>query len=163
MKFSTCRPREEIKQLQHKVDHLEDEKCNLLTCSEILKKDLEEIKREHEKVKISVEDRGVQTDFPISSHDETAAASAEASNPGRVRDSHFGTQQNQTQDGPESGQENNNTQLFRLRLLRQTVGRLLVTFVPALDLEQVNYDCDVIDEILTQVVDEISSTEAAST
>ncbi|XP_053483643.1 MORC family CW-type zinc finger protein 3-like isoform X2 [Ictalurus furcatus] len=155
--------KEEIKQLRHKVDHLEDEKCNLLTCSEILKKDLEEIKKEREKLKISVEDRGVQTDFPISSHEESAAASEEASNPGRVRDSHFGTQQNETQDRPESGQENNNTQLFRLRLLRQTVGRLLVIFVPALDLEQVNYDCDVIDEILTQVVDDISSTEAAST
>ncbi|KAF5903093.1 MORC family CW-type zinc finger protein 3-like, partial [Clarias magur] len=27
---------------------------------------------------------------------------------------------------------------------------LLVTFIPALDLQQVNYDCEVIDEILTQ-------------
>lgn len=50
-----------------------------------------------------------------------------------------------------------------LRKLRQTVARLLVTFVPDLDLQQVNYDCNVIDEILTQVVDEISPPEAAST
>uniref|UniRef100_W5K3H9 CW-type domain-containing protein n=1 Tax=Astyanax mexicanus TaxID=7994 RepID=W5K3H9_ASTMX len=46
--------------------------------------------------------------------------------------------------------------------LRQKVGRLLVTFVPALDLEQVNYDCDVIDEILNQVVEEIFGATAAS-
>ncbi|XP_037542103.1 MORC family CW-type zinc finger protein 3a [Nematolebias whitei] len=38
--------------------------------------------------------------------------------------------------------------------LRQNVGRLLVTFVPALDLEQVNYECNVIDEILEQVLNE---------
>lgn len=36
--------------------------------------------------------------------------------------------------------------------LRQSIGRLLVTYVPALDLGQVNYECDVIDEILDQVV-----------
>ncbi|XP_036396894.1 MORC family CW-type zinc finger protein 3a [Megalops cyprinoides] len=46
----------------------------------------------------------------------------------------------------------------RLRMLRQNIGRLLVTFVPALDLNQVNYDCDVIDEILEQVLDEVGST-----
>lgn len=36
--------------------------------------------------------------------------------------------------------------------LRQNVGRLLVTTMPALDLDQVNYECDVIDEILDQVL-----------
>lgn len=36
--------------------------------------------------------------------------------------------------------------------LRQNVGRLLVTTMPALDLNQVNYECDVIDEILDQVL-----------
>lgn len=34
--------------------------------------------------------------------------------------------------------------------LRQNIGRLLVTRVPALDLDQVNYECNVIDEILEQ-------------
>ncbi|KAJ8389731.1 hypothetical protein AAFF_G00114370 [Aldrovandia affinis] len=52
-------------------------------------------------------------------------------------------------------------EIHRLRALRQNIGRLLVTFVPALDLDQVNYDCDVIDEILEQVLDEVSSTETA--
>lgn len=36
--------------------------------------------------------------------------------------------------------------------LRQNVSRLLVTTVPALDLEQVNYECNVIDEILEQII-----------
>ncbi|XP_016111608.1 MORC family CW-type zinc finger protein 3-like [Sinocyclocheilus grahami] len=44
----------------------------------------------------------------------------------------------------------------KLRELRCSIARLLVTFVPALDLDQVNYDCDVIDEILNQVIQEIS-------
>lgn len=46
--------------------------------------------------------------------------------------------------------------LFRLRLreLRQNVARLLVTFIPALDPQQVNYDCEVIDEILIQFIEE---------
>ncbi|XP_034550356.1 MORC family CW-type zinc finger protein 3a [Notolabrus celidotus] len=36
--------------------------------------------------------------------------------------------------------------------LRHNIGRLLVSIVPALDLEQVNYECNVIDEILEQLL-----------
>lgn len=46
----------------------------------------------------------------------------------------------------------------RLKKLRQNVGCLLIKFIPALDLQQVNYDCDVIDEILQQTLDDLSST-----
>uniref|UniRef100_A0A8D0CNF7 MORC family CW-type zinc finger 3a n=1 Tax=Scleropages formosus TaxID=113540 RepID=A0A8D0CNF7_SCLFO len=46
----------------------------------------------------------------------------------------------------------------KLNELRRSVGRLLVTFVPALELEQVNYDCEVIDEILDQVIEEVNMT-----
>ncbi len=46
--------------------------------------------------------------------------------------------------------------VIRLRELRCSIARLLVTFVPVLDLDQVNYDCEVIDEILNQVIQEIS-------
>uniref|UniRef100_A0A096LUB2 DOP1 leucine zipper like protein B n=1 Tax=Poecilia formosa TaxID=48698 RepID=A0A096LUB2_POEFO len=42
--------------------------------------------------------------------------------------------------------------LFSLIELRQNVGRLLVSRVPALDLAQVNFECNVIDEILEQVL-----------
>lgn len=41
--------------------------------------------------------------------------------------------------------------------LRHNVGRLLVSFVPALDLGQVNYECNVIDEILEQVLSDVES------
>lgn len=46
--------------------------------------------------------------------------------------------------------------------LRQSIGRLLVTFVPALDLGQVNYECDVIDEILEQVLLNVESADDPS-
>uniref|UniRef100_A0A3Q4GLU1 Uncharacterized protein n=1 Tax=Neolamprologus brichardi TaxID=32507 RepID=A0A3Q4GLU1_NEOBR len=44
--------------------------------------------------------------------------------------------------------------LFPLSLveLRQNVGRLLLPHVPALDLAQVNFECNVIDEILDQSI-----------
>ncbi|XP_053536678.1 MORC family CW-type zinc finger protein 3 isoform X2 [Ictalurus punctatus] len=153
----------EREELKDKVDSLENEKCNILTCCESLQKDFEEVKREIEKTKVRVENQGVQTDFPVSSHEESATTSSGASNSGRSTD--FGTQQHETQDIPKIGQETSNLQTYSLRLreLRQKVARLLVTFVPALDLEQVNYDCEVIDEILTQVIDEISPTEPAFT
>ncbi|NXK86470.1 MORC3 protein, partial [Formicarius rufipectus] len=50
---------------------------------------------------------------------------------------------------------------LKLRSLRVNVGQLLATILPDLDLQQVNYDIDVVDEILGQVVEqmhEISST-----
>uniref|UniRef100_A0A8C6WS96 Uncharacterized protein n=1 Tax=Neogobius melanostomus TaxID=47308 RepID=A0A8C6WS96_9GOBI len=47
--------------------------------------------------------------------------------------------------------------------LRHNVGRLLATHhVPALDLDQVNYDCNVIDEILEQVLNDGSQNTAFS-
>lgn len=39
---------------------------------------------------------------------------------------------------------------YSLIELRHNVGRLLVSSVPALELDQVNYECSVIDEILEQ-------------
>ncbi|XP_058247577.1 MORC family CW-type zinc finger protein 3-like [Hemibagrus wyckioides] len=171
--------REEIKQLQHKLmeqekaekelrgkaDILEAEKRTLTTYCESLQNDLEDIKRESEKVKLSVEDQSVQTDFPIISKEESATTSTEASNPRTEKDLQFGTQQNENQDRMGDGQENNNTQLcsHRLRQLRQSVAGLLATLVSDLDLQQVDYDSEDIDEILTELINQISTTEAAST
>ncbi|XP_064183732.1 MORC family CW-type zinc finger protein 3-like isoform X3 [Anguilla rostrata] len=45
---------------------------------------------------------------------------------------------------------------YRLRSLRQSVGRLLVTFVPALNLDQVDYNSNIIDKILEQVLYEVT-------
>ncbi|XP_017562053.1 MORC family CW-type zinc finger protein 3a [Pygocentrus nattereri] len=148
----------EREELKNKLDRLEDEKNTLLTCCENLRKD---IKKESEKAEVSVEDRGAQTEFPNPQPEESDAGLAGPSNPRRV--STCGTNQNETQESPEreGGQEDTDTLTCRLRELRQRVGRLLVTFVPALDLEQVNYDCEVIDEILGQVIDEISCPTAA--
>ncbi|NXF10043.1 MORC3 protein, partial [Smithornis capensis] len=44
---------------------------------------------------------------------------------------------------------------LKLRSLRVNVGQLLATIVPDLDLQQVNYDIDVVDEILGQVVEQM--------
>lgn len=93
------------------VDSLISEKCKLSTYYERLKKNFEEVNGEREKVKVSVKDHGVQTDIPISSHEESATTSAEASNSGRRRDSH--SQQHETQDRPEIKQESNNTETHR--------------------------------------------------
>uniref|UniRef100_A0A3P9HQI6 Uncharacterized protein n=1 Tax=Oryzias latipes TaxID=8090 RepID=A0A3P9HQI6_ORYLA len=41
--------------------------------------------------------------------------------------------------------------------LRQNVGRLLVSSMPALELDQVNYECNVIDEILEQYLSGLDS------
>lgn len=92
------------------MDSLENEKCNILTCCESLQKDFEEVKRETEKTKVRVENQGVQTDFPVSSHEESATTSSGASNSGRSTD--FGTQQHETQDRPKMGQETSNPQLL---------------------------------------------------
>ncbi|KAG9348791.1 hypothetical protein JZ751_029108 [Albula glossodonta] len=45
---------------------------------------------------------------------------------------------------------------YRLSNLRRSIGRLLVTFVPALDLNQVDFNSDIIDEILDRVLYEIT-------
>ncbi|GAA6077909.1 MORC family CW-type zinc finger protein 3-like isoform X1 [Tachysurus ichikawai] len=126
------------------VESLEKVHYNLSTSCESLKKALDDMKRAVEKVKVFAEDRVFQTKFPICSHEESTVTAAEASNSGR-------------------GTDNSNLQTYKLRELRQTMARLLVILAPDLDLQQVNYDCDAIDEILVQVVNEISPTETAST
>lgn len=45
---------------------------------------------------------------------------------------------------------------LKLRSLRVNVGQLLTMIVPDLNLQQVNYDVDVVDEILGQVVEQMS-------
>lgn len=110
---------------------------------ESLHKDIEEIKTEIEKVEVSVTDHGPST---------------ETSYPGRGKDSQVRTWKDETQyrSGNESGHRDNKMHSpLMLRELRQRVTHLLVTFVPALDLEQV------IEKILNQVVDVITPTEAA--
>ncbi|XP_029459345.1 MORC family CW-type zinc finger protein 3 isoform X2 [Rhinatrema bivittatum] len=47
---------------------------------------------------------------------------------------------------------------FKLRSLRVHVGQLLATIMPELDLQQVNYDVDVVDEMLGQVIEQMNET-----
>ncbi len=51
---------------------------------------------------------------------------------------------------------------FSLIALRHNIGRLLTFHVPALDLNQVNYETNVIDEILEQYLDNQESAELAA-
>lgn len=44
----------------------------------------------------------------------------------------------------------------KLRKLRLNLGHLLVSFVPDLDLQQVDFSSDVIDELLDQVLKEVT-------
>lgn len=44
----------------------------------------------------------------------------------------------------------------KLRKLRINLGHLLVSFVPDLDLQQVDFNSDVIDELLDQVLKEVT-------
>ncbi len=53
--------------------------------------------------------------------------------------------------------------VIRLRELRYSIAHLLVSFVPALELDQVNYDCEVIDEISNQAIQEIYPAETTFT
>ncbi|XP_076857732.1 MORC family CW-type zinc finger protein 3a isoform X3 [Brachyhypopomus gauderio] len=130
-------------ELQNRLKHLEEQNSVLLTRCKNLQKDLE-VKRDHGDVKSSVDPN----------RDEGAMATGGPSVPVSIP-------QDGTRRGPESesGQGDSATQACRLMLweLRHNVGRLLVNYVPALDLEQVNFDCDVIDEILMQVLEMASS------
>ncbi|XP_042314295.1 MORC family CW-type zinc finger protein 3 isoform X2 [Sceloporus undulatus] len=50
---------------------------------------------------------------------------------------------------------------LKLRSLRVNVGLLLATIMPDLDLQQMNYDVDVVDEILGQVVEQMNEISSA--
>ncbi|TSU63004.1 Protein dopey-2 [Bagarius yarrelli] len=163
------------------IDQANTARDELINKVDSLEKKIEKIKQESEKLKLRAKDQGVQTDFSICSHEQSATTSAKAFTSGSGTD--FGTQQHETHQmyvfrvvkndikyllfaiKTEALALTHNNLLFmhRLRELRQKVARLLVTFVPALDLQQVNFECSVIDEILTQTVNEISLAENAST
>ncbi|ELW67872.1 MORC family CW-type zinc finger protein 3 [Tupaia chinensis] len=61
-----------------------------------------------------------------------------------------------TSSSMEDSVNNMDGESLKLRSLRVNVGQLLAMIVPDLDLQQVNYDVDVVDEILGQVVEQMS-------
>ncbi|XP_037645921.1 MORC family CW-type zinc finger protein 3-like isoform X2 [Sebastes umbrosus] len=116
-------------ELRSQLDSLEEERANLASQCEELRLSLQqqgENAQERSTTPHTATDSTVQTD------PEEAGATA---NPG--------TDSNTASDTSRS-----------LIELRHNVGRLLISYVPALDLEldQVNYECNVIDEILEQVL-----------
>ncbi|XP_038870456.1 MORC family CW-type zinc finger protein 3-like isoform X2 [Salvelinus namaycush] len=111
-----------------KVEIIEEERGNLWSLCETLQQDVVELRREKQEWEREKQERDKQE------------------------------KEKQLREKQESeGAQTSADQAERLRELRRSIGRLLVTFVPALDLEQVNYDCSVIDEILDQVLTDVES------
>lgn len=123
---------EERDHLQNKVQHLEEEKTNLISYCERLQRDLEKQRAEAER-------QGVVSG-PRSGGNQTGAARPEGVDKG------------------ESGTVSASEGAGRLRNLRMKVGRLLASIVPDLDLKEVDYESDVIDDIVEQVLPEVAST-----
>ncbi|XP_051565687.1 MORC family CW-type zinc finger protein 3-like isoform X2 [Myxocyprinus asiaticus] len=129
----------ECDELKSKLNNLEQERV----CCEQLQKEIEELRREREAWRNRKVENG------------SCSSEQAASYQNRI------TESKETEEIPVGGE--NMVTLLKLRELRFSVARLLVTFVPALDPEQVNYDCDVIDEILNQVIEDISPHKSTST
>ncbi|KAK2839889.1 hypothetical protein Q5P01_013629 [Channa striata] len=80
----------------------------------------------------------------------------------RATDSSVQTDSEQAEGTGNSGPNSSSSTYQSLIELRQNIGPLLIKYVPALDLGQVNYECNVIDEILEQVVQkQLESVSAA--
>ncbi|XP_056321411.1 MORC family CW-type zinc finger protein 3a [Danio aesculapii] len=134
----------ECQELRCKLESLEQEKASY----EQLEKEVEELRKQREQWSKASGDKNT-------SATHTCSASTAAVLVNGIKNDGESTER------PAEGQ--NTGTPAKLRELRCNVARLLVTFVPALDLEQVNYDCEVIDEILNQVIQEISPSETRFT
>ncbi|XP_078118165.1 MORC family CW-type zinc finger protein 3a isoform X2 [Sander vitreus] len=75
----------------------------------------------------------------------------------RVTDSTVQTDPEEAGETANSGIDSSSDTSRSLIELRHNIGRLLVSFVPFLELDQVNYECNVIDEILEQVLTDVDS------
>ncbi|XP_062390673.1 MORC family CW-type zinc finger protein 3a isoform X2 [Sardina pilchardus] len=159
--------------LKSKLGSLEVEKAALASRMEQLQKELEEMRRDGSRDPAG----GAQGQSSAEARGDAASGSS-PSRQVQANDSSERRRQNGTEDGGgmevetqgerkvqgDSQTHGSSDRLSkeekqRLSELRRSVGRLLVTFVPALDLNQVNYECSVIDEILDQVLQEISQSE----
>ncbi|XP_043104066.1 LOW QUALITY PROTEIN: MORC family CW-type zinc finger protein 3-like [Puntigrus tetrazona] len=139
---------DECNELRRKLESLEQENV-----CELLQKEVEELRKQREEW-INAREPETMKDNNTSSG-QTCRASTAAN-----LDNGF-KKEEKSSERPEEGE--NSVTLAKLRELRCSIARLLVTFVPALDLDldQVNYDCEVIDEILKQVIQEIYPAETA--
>lgn len=129
----------ECNELRSKLDSLEQEKTQL-------QKEVEELRKYREEWSNAKVEKETLKNSTTSSN-QTCSTSTAANPVNGI------TKEEESNERPVEGK--NAETLAKLRELRCSIGRLLVTFVPALELDQVNYDCDVIDEILNQVIQEI--------
>ncbi|XP_062287541.1 MORC family CW-type zinc finger protein 3a isoform X1 [Scomber scombrus] len=116
-------------ELRSQLDSLEEEKAKLASQCEELKLSLRQQKEEAQKGSIAQL---------------------------RTSDSSAQTDPVEAEGTADSGTASTSDTLIELR---QNVGRLLVSFVPALDLAQVNFECNVLDEILEQVLSDEETVE----
>ncbi|XP_063744000.1 MORC family CW-type zinc finger protein 3a isoform X2 [Eleginops maclovinus] len=115
----------ESEELRSLLTSLEEEKANLASQCEELRLNLQQERenaQEKSRIQNSVTDSTVQTD-----PEEAGEAST---------------------SGTGSSSETSRS----LIELRHNIGRLLLSYVPGLELDQVNYECNVIDEILEQLL-----------
>ncbi|XP_075963210.1 MORC family CW-type zinc finger protein 3a isoform X2 [Anarhichas minor] len=118
--------KKERDELRTQLDRLEDERANLAS--------------EYE-------------EFRLGQQQERENAQGASKAPHRTTDSLLQTDPEEAGATAKSGTNSSSDTSRSLIELRHNIGRLLVSaFVPALDLGQVNYECDVIDEILEQVL-----------
>ncbi|XP_014029601.2 MORC family CW-type zinc finger protein 3 [Salmo salar] len=133
--------------LRSQVEAMKEERGNLWSQCETLQRDVVELRREKQEWEREKQEREKQErEKEEREKEEREAAQAVAAQTERGDVAATGAANGSTSEAPQT-----------LRELRRSIGRLLVTFVPALDLEQVNYDCPVIDEILDQVLTDVET------
>ncbi|XP_023271747.1 MORC family CW-type zinc finger protein 3 [Seriola lalandi dorsalis] len=120
-------------ELHSQLDSLTEEKANLAAQCEELRLSLEQQREDAQE----------------------GGAAAQATS-----DSSVQTDPEEAEGTAASGAESSSDTFRSLIELRQNIGRLLITYVPALDLGQVNYECNVVDEILEQVLSTMEYVEA---
>ncbi|XP_016418430.1 MORC family CW-type zinc finger protein 3-like [Sinocyclocheilus rhinocerous] len=140
----------ECNELRRKLESLEQENV-----CELLQKEIEELRKQREEWSNAREQETLKDSN--TSSEQTCRASTAANLENGIK------KEGESSERPVDGE--NTVTLAKLRELRCSIARLLVTFVPALylDLDQVNYDCEVIDEILNQVIQDIYPAETTFT
>uniref|UniRef100_A0A8C1C456 MORC family CW-type zinc finger 3a n=1 Tax=Cyprinus carpio carpio TaxID=630221 RepID=A0A8C1C456_CYPCA len=135
----------ECNELRSKLDSLEQEKSQFKQ----LQKEVEELRKQ----KVEWSNAREQETLKDSNTSSEPTCSANLVNGIKI--------EGESNERPVEGE--NAVTPAKLRGLRYNIARLLVTYVPALDLDQVNYDCEVIDEILNQVIQDMYPTETTIT
>ncbi|XP_054471050.1 MORC family CW-type zinc finger protein 3-like isoform X2 [Anoplopoma fimbria] len=173
---------------KQKVDELVKDKELLMTASETktsaaqceekdiddialqvdcLMRELDQSKKERDELRTKLDSMEVERanlasecqELRLSLQQERENAQEGSTTPHRTTDSTIQTDPEEALATAESDTNSSTDTSRSLIELRHNIGRLLVSYVPALDLDQVNYECNVIDEILEQVLSNVDSVE----